>query len=166
MSPPPLARPARVSAAAVALAVGAGALAACAPPVGVQAAPDAANPDCARVMIAAPDPLGGLPLRETTSQATAAWGEEFVIVARCGVPVPGPTTDPCVTVEAGGYTADWVLADEGGLWRATTYGRDPAVEAVIPKARADEAVADLLAELTPSAALAPTTGRACLGLDG
>lgn len=165
MSLPPPTRTARRGAPAAALAIVAAGLVACASPVTVEAAPDAAHPDCARVMIAAPDPLGGLPLRETTSQATAAWGEEFVIVARCGVPVPGPTTDPCVSVEAGGYAADWVVADEGDHWRATTYGRDPAVEAVIPKVRADEAVADLLAELTPSAALAPPNGRACLGLD-
>jgi hypothetical protein len=115
-------------------------------------------------MLAMPGTLGGLERRGTTSQATDAWGEEYPIVARCGVDVPPPTTDPCVTIETTGYAVDWIIRDETDQWVATTYGRNPAVEALIPKIRADAAVDDLLAELTPPASLAPATGRACIGL--
>ena len=111
-----------------------------------------------------PDRLGGLERRATTSQATDAWGDEFAIVARCGVEVPGPSEDVCIAVETGGYAADWVISETEDSRIATTYGRNPAVEVTIPKIRADEAVADVLAELTPPVALADPTGRACVGL--
>lgn len=147
------------------LAVLAGFATACAPPLTVDPAPHAAVPGCARVILAMPDTVGGLARRDTTSQATDAWGDEYPIVVRCGVEVPGPTTDPCVTIDTGGYAADWVTRRVGDAWVATTYGRDPAVEAVIPQIRVDEAVGDVLAELTPAASLAAATGRACVGLD-
>ena len=136
-------------------------VAGCAAPLTVEAAPHAHHPDCAVVMLAAPPTLGGLELRATTAQAAEAWGDSFPIGVRCGVEVPPPTTDPCVTVEVAGGTLDWVVRDAGDAWVATTYGRDPAVEAVVPKERADEAVSDVLAEITPFAALAPRNGRQC-----
>ena len=111
-----------------------------------------------------PGTLGGLERQSTTSQATDAWGDDYPIVARCGVDVPPPSTDPCVTIETTGYGVDWIVREEEDHWVATTYGRNPAVEALIPKIRADAAVDDLLAALTPPASLAPTTGRACVGL--
>ncbi len=113
-------------------------------------------------MLAAPDTLGGLDARGTTAQAAEAWGVEFPIVVRCGIEIPTPSTDTCFTIDTGGYSADWVLQDSDDYWIAATYGRDPAVEVVVPKARADQALAEVLQDLTPSVALAPTTGRACL----
>lgn len=139
------------------------ALSGCAHALVVEAAPHASDPDCARVMLAAPPTLGGLPARGTTSQATEAWGEEFPIVVRCGVEIPSPTTDHCVGVLVNSYAVDWVITERKDEWVATTYGRRPAVEAIIPKARADQALGDLLAELTPAASLAPLTGRSCVG---
>ncbi len=113
--------PAAISAGTLVLAA---ALTGCTPVADVEAAADAANPDCAEVMVALPEDLAGAQQRETSSQGTSAWGNPSQIILRCGVPVPGPTTDACATVNG----VDWVLREEGSLWTATTYGRDPAVE--------------------------------------
>ncbi|NOJ60406.1 DUF3515 domain-containing protein [Arthrobacter sp. 260] len=99
-------------------------LTACSPIVGVEAAPDAANPECASVMVSLPDVVAENELRDTDSQATAAWGDPSQVVLRCGVAVPGPTTDACASVNG----VDWIIQEEAEVWRATTYGRDPAVE--------------------------------------
>lgn len=101
-------------------------LAACSPIVDVDAAPDAVNPTCAEVMIALPGQVDGHELRETNSQATAAWGDPSRVVLRCGVEVPGPTTDACASVN----DVDWIIREstDNDIWTAVTYGRDPAVE--------------------------------------
>jgi hypothetical protein len=112
-------------------------------------------------MLAAPETVGGLPMRNTTSQATAAYGDEFTIVVRCGVEPPGPSEDPCVEVTVGDTTLGWLVTETDDDWVAVSFGRSPAVEATIPKVRADQAVGDLLAELAPSAARAPRNGLEC-----
>lgn len=50
-------------------------------------------------------------------------------MARCGKAPPGPTTDPCIDVNG----IDWVATtlDDGGTM-FTTYGREPAVEVLVP----------------------------------
>jgi Protein of unknown function (DUF3515) len=136
-------------------------LAGCATPIVVDAAPYAADPDCARVMLAMPDDLGGLSYHETTSQATAAYGDDYPIIVRCGVEPPGPTTDQCVTASSGGTEQDWLIVDDGDTWRATAFGRSPAVELLVPKVRAQDAVTDVLAEVSGPASLAPPNGLEC-----
>jgi len=136
-------------------------LAGCSQPLVVEPAPYAADPDCARVMLAMPPVVGGLDVRGTTSQATAAYGDDFPIVVRCGVEPPGPTLDACVAVDADAGSQDWLVVEEESQWRATSFGRSPAVEVLIPSARADEAVADLLAEVSGPASLAPSNGLSC-----
>lgn len=136
-------------------------LTACTAPLPVDPAPYAADPECARVMLAAPETLGGLPVRATTSQATAAYGTEYPIVVRCGVEPPGPSTDACVVVTTGGTTLGWLVSEQGDNWLAVSFGHSPAVEATIPRVRADQAVGDILAELSPSAARAPLNGLEC-----
>ncbi|NYD76496.1 DUF3515 domain-containing protein [Arthrobacter cupressi] len=111
-------------AAALAAAASLLALTACAPAVDVKAAADAANPGCAPMMVALPDAIGDAKLRKTNSQATAAWGEPSQVVLRCGVNVPGPTTDRCVSVN----DVDWVIKEGNPVWTLTTYGREPATE--------------------------------------
>lgn len=105
------------------LAAGPG-LAGCASPVSVEPAVDAANPECAEVMVTLPDQVGEADQRETNSQATSAWGDPSLVVLRCGVPVPGPTTNRCVSVN----DVDWVIEEGAEAWTLTTYGRDPATE--------------------------------------
>lgn len=141
--------------------VGAALLAGCAHAEVIDAAPYAADPDCARVMLAIPQTVGGLDMRATTSQATQAWGEEYPIEARCGVEPPGPTTEQCIAVETPAATVDWLLREEGDDWVAVTFGRSPALELTVPQSRADEAVGEVLAELSAAAALAPENGLEC-----
>ncbi len=133
----------------------------CAQAAVVEPAPYAGDPACAPVMLAVPETVGGLDMRATTSQATQVWGEEFGITARCGVEPPGPTTEQCVAVGTPSATVDWLLREEGEDWVAVTFGRSPALELTVPQVRADEAVSDVLAELSPAASLAPSNGLEC-----
>lgn len=159
-------------------------LAGCSAAVGVQAAPDAAAPDCARVVLALPDSLGdGLDRIGTTSQATAAWGSPGeAVVLRCGVEPPGPTTDQCVTLEtAGGTAVDWLVraqslpadgvspspapdpaTDPGGSdWVFLTYGRDPAIEVQVPAAVVGERSTAFLDAIASAVTLVPAD-RSCV----
>ncbi|WP_084038068.1 DUF3515 family protein [Demequina sp. NBRC 110053] len=136
-------------------------LAGCAHAYVVDPAPYAADPDCARVMLSIPETVGGLEMRATTSQATQAWGDEHEIVARCGVEPPGPTTEQCIAVSTAAADVDWLMTEVDGAWVAVTFGRSPALELTVPQVRADEAVGDVLAELSPAAALAPPNGLEC-----
>lgn len=124
----------------------------------VEAAPDAADPACAPAMIAMPDELADLPLRPTDSQATAVWGDPAAVVLRCGVPSPGPTTDPCLRVDE----VDWVVRDEDANWRLTTYGRTPAVEVLFAKDRASSD--SVMTGLSSAVARIPAE-RACVNLE-
>jgi hypothetical protein len=88
-------------------------------------------------MLALPDQLAAdLPKVKTDSQATAAWGAPGAAVTlRCGVTPPGPSAD-CQRVESPSGTVDWIVATDGeGTWRFTTFGREPAVEVVVPPRR-------------------------------
>ncbi len=104
-------RPRAAAPALLTAALGSFLLAGCAAAAGVDAAPHATDPDCARVVLALPDELGGLPRLDTTSQATAAWGTaQAPVTLRCGVEPPGPTTQQCVTAEsATGPSVDWLV---------------------------------------------------------
>lgn len=132
-------------------------LSGCASVVAVDPAGDAANARCADVMIALPPEVAEYGQRDTDSQATSAWGDPSRVVLRCGVDVPGPTTDPCVTVN----DIDWVLREGDPAWTATTYGRDPAVEVLFDP---DEvASSTVLVELNNAVSRVPQE-RACVGI--
>lgn len=146
-------------------------LAGCAQPaVVVPVADDAANPLCARVVLALPDELAGLERRTTSSQATRAWGDEDPIVLRCGVVVPGPTTDSCVSAGSTPETSvDWITRTEtregdapgAESWVFTTYGRDPAVEVVVPASITAARSTSFLVDLNPAVTHVEAT-RTCL----
>lgn len=131
-------------------------LAGCSPAVDVPAAADAANPACAPMMVALPDSLGDAGLRQTNSQATAAWGDPSLVILRCGVNVPGPTTDRCVTVNG----VDWLLKEGDPVWTLTTYGRRPATEILMDPDKISSAT--VLAELANAAGKVPAE-RSCIG---
>lgn len=101
--------------------------AACASTASVEAAPEAADPACADVMLALPETIGDHDLRQTDSQSTAVWGDPAAAVLRCGVQPPGPSTERCVSADG----VDWLSVEEDENWRLTSYGRDPAVEVVL-----------------------------------
>ncbi|HJV98101.1 MAG TPA: DUF3515 family protein, partial [Arthrobacter sp.] len=129
---------------AVAVLVAAAALTACSPVVDVTAAQDAANPACSPMMVALPDAIGDAGLRKTNSQATAAWGDPSQVILRCGVNVPGPTTDRCVSVNG----VDWVIKEGDTAWTLTTFGREPATEILLTKDQESVSSATVLADLS------------------
>ncbi len=132
------------------------ALSACSPVVDVTPAQDAANAACAPMMVALPDAIGDAKLRKTNAQATAAWGDPSLVILRCGVNVPGPTTDRCVSVN----DVDWVIKEGDPVWTLTTYGREPATEILMDPNKISSAT--VLADLAPSARKIPPT-RNCVG---
>ncbi len=107
------------------------ALAGCSSAVKVQPFEGSDTPVCREVADSWPVTVGGQPSRETAVQTrgVAAWGDP-AIIARCGAPVPGPTTDQCLDVEGVDWVADQL---EDGV-AFTTYGRDPAIEVLVPDA--------------------------------
>lgn len=104
----------------------------------LDAAEEAADPDCALPILLMPDELGELPQRTTSAQGTTAWGEPASVIVRCGVAPPAPTTDPCVSVDG----VDWVqVRAEEDTWQFVTYGRTPAVEVLVTPAAISGATA-------------------------
>lgn len=132
------------------------ALSACSPVVDVSPAKDAANPACAPMMVALPDAIGDAGLRKTNSQATAAWGDPSKVILRCGVNVPGPTTDRCVSVNG----VDWVIKEGDPVWTLTTFGREPATEILMNPDLISSAT--VLADLSAAAGKIKPT-RNCVG---
>jgi len=132
------------------------AITSCSPAVDVAPAKDAANPACAPMMLALPDVIGDAKLRKTNAQATAAWGDPSVVIVRCGVNVPGPTTDRCVSVNG----VDWVIKEGNPVWTLTTFGRDPATEILMDPDKVSSAT--VLADIS-SAALKIKATRNCVG---
>lgn len=91
---------------------------------------------------------------DPVAPAVHAWGDP-AIIARCGVPEPGPTADQCLTVSG----VDWIVQPLSDGTRFTTFGRSPALEVLIPKGYAPEPL--LLPAFGPAAEALPTTGHHC-----
>lgn len=127
-----------------------------------EAAPHAADPLCAQVVLNLPSTLGTQSALSTTAQATAAWGDPVApIVLRCGVDAPGPTTDSCTTVtDAQGIEVDWVTRVGTEHWQFTTYGRNPGVQLVVPTSAADDG-AEFLVQLGAAVSQLPAS-RNCM----
>lgn len=98
-------------------------------PTEVAMPPAADHPACTAAAEHWPDELQGLTPRETepSHPSIRAWGDPAV-VARCGMPAMPPTEDQCVVVDEIG----WVAEDLGGATRLTSFGRDPAIEVIVP----------------------------------
>ncbi|WHS51228.1 DUF3515 family protein [Rothia sp. SD9660Na] len=130
--------------------------------VNLEPAPDAANPTCAYALVAMPDTVSGLAQRETTAQATTAWGDPSAVILKCGVELgTAPVSDTCVSVNG----VDWIVkpADEElaaaaeqtatGTWVAETFGRDPAVQVTFDADRVSSST--VLAEVSSAVAQIP-----------
>ncbi len=154
--------------------VGAGLLAGCVSAVPTDPATHATDPDCASLILATPDELGdGLHRRQTTAQATTAWGDP-AIVLRCGIDPPGPTTERCETVSTpGGPSIDWLVVPDAPEaeadpaiatdWTFTTYGRVPAVEVLVPATQVTQQRSSaFLDALGPAIAAHSEQRRSCL----
>ena len=132
-------------------------LAGCAAAVPMQPAADAANPDCAEIIVRLPESVADQPSRETNAQGTGAWGDPAAVLLTCGVPVPGPTTLPCVNING----VDWIEDDsEAPQYRYTTYGREPATEVYLDSEVVSGSTT--LVDLAAAVSNIPAT-KACLG---
>ncbi len=99
------------------------------PEYDVAAAPGGGSPACEQASHRYPHRLAGQELTFTGRPGVAVWGDSAVVL-RCGLKPPAPTVDACVSVNG----VDWVFRDGqsvGGKKVIVTYGRNPAVEAVI-----------------------------------
>ncbi len=132
-------------------------LAGCATTVEVAPAPAADSPGCAQIGWPEKVAEAGRADTRPASPATAAWatGGDPAIVARCGVTVPGPTAHECIAVD----DVDWVAERLDDGMRFTTYGRDPAVEVLVPDRYAPEPL--VLSAFAASAKAGAPTGRRC-----
>ncbi|WP_394938394.1 DUF3515 family protein [Psychromicrobium sp. YIM B11713] len=132
-------------------------LTSCTPAVEVAPAKDSADPSCAPMMIALPDTLADAPLRETSSQGTAAWGNPSVVVLRCGVtPPPRTTADSCLGVNG----IDWLVKQKDDVFTLTTYGRIPATEILF--SQKNVASSTILPQLAAAMAKIPQSYK-CVG---
>ena len=68
------------------------------------------------------------------------------MILRCGVNVPGPTTDRCVSVNG----VDWVIKEGNPVWTLTTFGREPATEILMDPDKISSAT--VLADLSAAGA--------------
>lgn len=131
------------------------ALSGCSSAVEIAPTPLATGDVCRAVADAWPSDVGGQERREVSdSDAGAAYGDPAIIV-RCGVPALGPTTDDCIEVDGMG----WVAQPLSDGTRFTTFGRDPAVEVLVPRAYAPEPL--LLPAFTEAAERLPKNSLAC-----
>jgi hypothetical protein len=134
----------------------AGALAACSTAVEVTPPARAGSPACAAAAAHWPATVSGQERVDTSadSGSVAAWGDPAVI-ARCGLAALGPTTDECLNVDG----VDWVVRKLSDGAAFTTFGRDPAIEVLVPEAYAPEPL--LLPAFGEAARALPTNGRTC-----
>nr|WP_179423396.1 hypothetical protein [Pedococcus badiiscoriae] len=124
-------------------------------PRGVEVAvPSVAGNGCATVRW--PTSVAGRALTATSplSPRAAAWGDPAVI-ATCGWPALGPTDKECLDVDG----VFWVVQPLSDGVKFTTFGRDPAIEVLVPDAYKPEPL--LLPAFGPAARALPTNGRSC-----
>ncbi|MES4887380.1 DUF3515 family protein [Streptomyces sp. NPDC096012] len=127
---------------------------------GPRPAPYARDQACARMAGKLPDKIGELDLHRPVVDGIAVWGDGSV-VARCGIPMPEKTTEPCATVNG----VDWVWRDQqkqAGRNLLVTYGRSPALELSLDRAAPSDTA---LITLTHAASVLPMH-RKCIDAEG
>ncbi len=114
------------------------------------------NPDCLALTERWPSTAGGQQARVTAadSEMVQAWGDP-AIIGRCGAPPPGPTTDQCLDIDG----VDWVATELDDGVRFTTYGRNPAIEVLVPDDYQPEAL--VMPAFADVARAMPRTGGEC-----
>jgi hypothetical protein len=122
--------------------------------VNLEAAPLANHALCAEVSVRYPDQIGDLNSRYTNAQATSAWGEPAVIIARCGLEPVEISALPCVT--AG--DVDWLVDEtQAPNYRFISFARNPAVEVIVDSENASGVTA--LEALSLAVSKIPATSR-------
>ncbi|MCS0601734.1 DUF3515 domain-containing protein [Streptomyces sp. LP11] len=127
---------------------------------GPEAAPRAGDAACRAAAGKLPEKIAGLERGDADAAGVAVWGDGK-IVARCGIPMPRPTPDPCTTVNG----VDWVWRyrqGDDGHDLLVTYGRSPGLEVTVRSGAPSEAA---LVELTKAAYELPRH-RKCLDREG
>ncbi|UXY28871.1 DUF3515 domain-containing protein [Streptomyces sp. HUAS TT20] len=127
---------------------------------GPEAAPHARDAACRAAAGKLPDKIAGLERGHSGTAGVTVWGDGK-IVARCGIPMPPKTPDPCATVNG----VDWVWhyrqgGDDHDL--LVTYGRSPGLEVTVQRGAPSDAA---LVELTKAASVLPKH-RKCLDSQG
>ena len=98
-------------------------LSGCSATVSLDSAPDANNPDCAKVIVRLPNQTAGQDKRTTNSQSTAAWGDPVTVTLTCGLDPINVSSLTCIT--AGGV--DWIVDEsKKPVYRFISFGRKPA----------------------------------------
>ncbi|PRY61346.1 uncharacterized protein DUF3515 [Knoellia remsis] len=127
----------------------------CSSAVEIAPTPLASGDVCRSVADAWPATVGDRERRKVTDEeAGAAYGDP-AIIARCGVPALGPTDSDCIEVDGMG----WVAQKLSDGTRFTTFGRDPAIEVLIPADYAPEPL--LLPAFTAAAEKLPKNSYRC-----
>lgn len=115
---------------------------------------------CESPMTQMPRTIGGRSAAEvsvaegTDPRDVRQWGDP-AIIATCGWPALGPTSDQCLDVDG----VDWVAQELSDGVRFTTFGRDPAIEVLVPDAYAPAPL--LLPAFNAAAKALPTNNRTC-----
>lgn len=131
----------------------------CVPTVHLEPAKDANDPLCADVSVRVPDAIGDVERVWTDAQATAAWGDPSIVLLRCGLEPPAPSTLQCVSI--GGV--DWIVDDsEFPNLRMTTYGRTPAAQVYVDTEQVSSN--DVLSSLSNAVGLLPENAQ-CTTVD-
>ena len=118
-------------------------------PVAAKPAAQASSSECAAVAKSWPKTVAGLDSYPNSADSTTvhAWGKnaDDALIARCGVTSPGPTSDACFSAN----DVDWVQIPVSGGTRYVTYGREPAIEVLVPSSANLDGT--LLAAFAPAA---------------
>ncbi len=114
------------------------------------------TPACQQVAQLWPSTVADQPQRVTAvdSETVAAWGDP-AIIARCGAAIVGPTQDQCLDIAG----IDWVAVPLDDGFSFTTFGRDPAIEVLVPSAYTSEAL--VMPAFTQAADSIPQTLGEC-----
>ena len=100
-------------------------------------------------------PAGDVTVAEGTDpRDVRQWGDP-AIIATCGWPALGPTSDQCLDVDG----VDWVAQELSDGVRFTTFGRDPAIEILVPDAYAPAPL--VLPAFDAAAKALPSNDRTC-----
>ncbi len=125
----------------------------------VQVTPPEHAKECESATAMWPDEVANQGTRAVDQNGSAkddarAWGDPAVI-ATCGWPALGPTDKECLDVD-GVY---WVVEPLSDGVKFTTFGREPAIQVLVPEAYKPEPL--LLPAFGPAAKALPTNGRSC-----
>lgn len=130
-------------------------LASCSRTLDVAPLPAATSDACRSAAAAYPELVSGMPRAPVSDDAAAAaWGDPAVI-ARCGAPALAPTATGCIEVDGVG----WIPEKLSDGTRLTTFGTEPALEVLVP--RAYDPAPLLLPAFDEAARALPPNGLAC-----